>query len=67
MSERRYAIRPGDESDIGTPENRTRCVEPVYVTANFSGIQCYRKRGHGKDGLYCRQHARKHPAEDGKP
>jgi hypothetical protein len=42
--------------------DKTRCVELVTNDLwHFS--QCSRKRGYGKDGLYCKQHAKRHPVE----
>lgn len=43
-----------------TPEDRERCIAevsepPHYIYAH----QCRRKRGHGPDGEYCVQHAKK--------
>ena len=38
----------------GTPEDISRCIEEVW--SSMHGYQCRRKRGHGKDGLYCKQH-----------
>jgi len=41
----------------GHKEDVTRCIESVY--GNERGAiphQCDRKRGHGEDGLYCKQH-----------
>lgn len=41
----------------GTPEDPTRCIEKVWSGSMLSGhVQCSRKRGHGPDGLYCKQH-----------
>ena len=28
------------------------------VSGDWMGYQCYRKPGHGPDGLYCKQHAK---------
>lgn len=39
-----------------------RCVERV-TSDSWNFYQCSRKRGFGKDGLYCKQHAKRHPAE----
>lgn len=37
------------------------CVAMVHDTERGCGFhQCGRKRGHGPDGKYCKQHARKH-------
>jgi hypothetical protein len=49
----------------GIPEDVARCIEDVADYTGWHIYQCSRKRGHGEDGLYCRQHARKHPAKDG--
>jgi len=43
----------------GTPEDETRCVKEVWGPGWHSN-QCRRKRGFGKDGLYCKQHAKTH-------
>ena len=42
----------------GRLENETLCVEEVWPSRGFVSYQCIRKRGHGKDGLYCEQHAK---------
>ena len=41
----------------GTLEDIKRCI--VLISDNYSWVrhQCSRKRGHGKDGLYCKQHS----------
>ena len=41
----------------GNPENKENCIEEVYGLDWYSH-QCTRKRGHGKDGLYCKQHTK---------
>lgn len=42
----------------GTPEDETRCIEEVSTRERWAHYhQCYRKRGHGIDGLFCKQHA----------
>ena len=56
-TERRYGEWAGNPK--GHPENTTRCI----VEGRFMFPQCYRKRGHGKDGLYCKQHAKLNPVE----
>jgi hypothetical protein len=38
-------------------EDTTRCIEEVGWN-DFIPYQCQRKRGYGKDGLYCKQHAK---------
>ena len=61
-TKRIYGEWAGDEQ--GTPEDKTHCIEEVWPNWNRGGgwipYQCQRKRGHGKDGLYCKQHARMH-------
>ena len=41
-------------SPKGEQEDVSRCVEGVF--SGFTHYQCRRKRGHGKNGLYCKQH-----------
>lgn len=61
MSEqRRYGQWGGNPK--GDPENVTCCVATVTTDGRWIGQQCSRPRGHGKDGLYCKQHAKRHPA-----
>lgn len=38
------------------------CRERVTHAGVWHSVRCSRRAGHGKDGLYCRQHALKHPA-----
>jgi hypothetical protein len=47
----------------GTLENVTRCIEGVYSNGSYIESQCARPRGHGHDGLYCKQHAKRYPAD----
>lgn len=57
--ERRYNSWAGNPK--GDPENKERCVQHVYPQDYARGmisVQCSRKRGHGPDGLYCKQHAK---------
>lgn len=56
--ERRYGEWAGRPN--GVPENKENCVECVYPKTGFPiCAQCSRKRGHGPDGLYCKQHAKR--------
>lgn len=42
----------------GREENSANCIEEVHEQGRGGMFyQCNRKRGHGKDGLYCKQHA----------
>lgn len=43
----------------GVAEDVSRCIESIHD--NYLFHQCARKRGFGKDGLYCKQHAKRHP------
>lgn len=40
-------------------ENLTRCAAEVPTESGWHWRQCGRPRGHGIDGLLCRQHAAK--------
>ena len=55
----RWAGRPK-----GVPEDTTRCIVSVGWS-HYIFNQCSRKRGHGKDGLFCAQHAKKYPTGKG--
>lgn len=54
---RRYGQWAGNER--GVAEDPKRCIEAVMD--GYHQKQCARKRGHGKDGLYCKQHAKRNP------
>ena len=60
VEERRYNTWAGNPR--GNPEDKTRCIEEV--ASGYLFYQCIRKRGHGLDGLYCKQHAKRHPTEE---
>jgi hypothetical protein len=49
----------------GQAEDPTRCIEEVWPIKGWIPYQCCRKRGHGSDGLYCKQHNKKHTREGG--
>lgn len=53
----------GAGNEQGTPEDTTRCIVSVAQHGGFLYAQCSRKRGHGPESLYCKQHGRK--AENG--
>jgi hypothetical protein len=64
--ERRYGVWTGQPQ--GTPERVKCCVEEIWpVKGSWIPHQCYRKRGHGPDGLYCKQHAKKYMIEESAP
>ncbi len=39
-------------------EDRCRCAALVHDTSGWGVYQCSRKRGHGPDNLFCKQHGR---------
>ena len=51
---RRYNVWAGNPD--GVPEDPTRCIAEVYRDWRF--VQCSRRRGHGPNGLWCKQHSR---------
>ena len=55
---RRYGKWAG--CSIGTAEDETKCIAEVGSRDSMITVyyQCNRKRGHGPDGAYCKQHAR---------
>jgi hypothetical protein len=58
--ERRYGVWGGCPK--GQPEDPTRCIEEVWPSGGWIPRQCTRRRGHGPDGLHCKQHAKQHEA-----
>lgn len=62
MGERRYMRWVGNPN--GNPEDENKCVNEVSFMPAGAAIvlnetcQCSNKRGHGKNGEYCRQHAK---------
>ena len=56
--ERRYGQWAGNKK--GNPEDKTKCIVEVCVEQNRwpTFHQCRRKRGHGPEGVLCKQHAR---------
>ena len=62
MTERRYGQWAGNQQ--GYPEDKTRCVQTVWPrSGGWIDSQCKRKRGHGPNGLYCKQHAKNYESE----
>lgn len=44
----------------GHAEDKARCIMCVSVPGRWISFhQCFRKRGHGPKGEYCKQHAKK--------
>jgi hypothetical protein len=54
---RHYGVWAGDPQ--GNSEVPAHCVAAVHDAFTHRFHQCSRKRGHGRDGLFCRQHAKK--------
>lgn len=55
---RRYRKWAGNPK--GNKENTGFCIAVVHDTGHSPlSHQCNKKRGHGPDGLYCKQHASK--------
>jgi len=53
----RYGAWAGNPK--GTLEDKTLCIIEVWPkSGTWIPYQCTRKRGHGPDGLYCKQHAK---------
>ena len=53
----RYGTWSGNHN--GSPEDKSRCVEEVWPNGgSWIPYQCSRKRGHGPNGEYCKQHAK---------
>ena len=49
----------------GEKEDKTRCIKAVFPDRpSFVTYQCKRKRGYGKNGEYCKQHAKEHTEEN---
>lgn len=60
---RRYDQWPGNLK--GIPEDTARCVQEVRSPGAWPHYhQCSRKRGFGMNGLYCRQHAKRHEGSE---
>ena len=55
MAQRIYGKWAGNPK--GIPEDTTRCIKGVWLSRAMRAYQCARKRGHGPDGLFCKQHA----------
>jgi len=41
------------------PRDETRCIASVADHTGYHFYQCSRKRGHGPNGKYCKQHAKR--------
>ncbi len=59
MSGRIYGQWAGNPR--GIKEDPTRCIQEVWKQGRvINAYQCSRKRGYGPEGLYCKQHSKKH-------
>ena len=53
-------------SPSGSPYDPNRCAESVPDGGRSVLFhQCLRKNGHGPEGLYCKQHAKRYAAHTG--
>ena len=60
-TKRRYGKWAGNPQGNAYVEGR--CAEEVSSEGVWFFYQCSRKNGHGKDGAYCKQHAKRYPKE----
>lgn len=44
----------------GQRADEAKCIEAVWPKDGWIPYQCQRKRGHGPQGMYCRQHAKRY-------
>ena len=59
---KRYGAWAGNPN--GRPELPDNCIDEKRRTDRWDkGTQCSRKRGHGPDGLHCKQHAKRYEKE----
>jgi len=49
-------MRRYNSHSIPELEDKNNCI--VSVMGDYTSYQCQRKRGHGKKGLLCKQHAK---------
>ncbi len=56
--ERRYGVWAGNP--MGHAEDTNRCIAEVPAYPSWTRAQCSRKRGHGPNGEFCKQHAKRH-------
>ena len=57
--EHKYKDRYGQwaGNPAGKSADKARCAEEVW--RDFLSHQCSRKNGHGPEGIYCKQHAKR--------
>lgn len=55
--ERRFGCWAGNPS--GQRENSSCCIQEVSRFPSHLYYQCARRRGHGPEGLFCKQHGKK--------
>jgi len=48
----------------GKPEDTRRCIVEVMDNVSWLSHQCQRRRGHGTNGLFCKQHAARFPTTE---
>jgi hypothetical protein len=72
MAEKYYVVDSylGGATPVERVEWRCAAVCKGWRAFGFVGdipVQCTRQKGHGKDGEYCRQHARKQDSASAEP
>ena len=53
---KRYGANAANKGEL---EDVTKCIKQIWSENGFKSWQCKRKRGHGPEGLYCKQHGKR--------
>lgn len=56
IKNRRYGVK--SSNPYGTKYKEGYCAYEVFTSDGWTSYQCKRKNGHGKMGLFCKQHAK---------
>jgi len=56
-TKKKYGVWQGDKE--GKPFNPANCAQET--SKNWIYFQCPNEPGHGKDGMFCEEHAERHP------
>lgn len=59
----RYYGRHHSMGKKGSPEDPTKCIAAVQCPLSKRFYQCTRKRGHGPNRAYCKQHGKMREAD----
>jgi hypothetical protein len=52
------------EQPNGVAEDKERCSKEILSYGSRKLRQCWKRRGHGENGLYCKQHAKMRSKHD---